>query len=54
MFVIFFRTLSYWDESNECKLFVRREFRLHSNVNAKLRLRLVVIFSLIPEELKAV
>ena len=32
--------------------FVRRELRLHSN--AKLRLRLVVIFSLVREELKAV
>ena len=26
--------------------FVRRELRLHSNANAKLRLRLVVIFAL--------
>ena len=33
--------------------FVRRELRLRSNANAKLRLRLVVIFSLVREELKA-
>ena len=30
------------------------ELRLHSNANTKLRLRLVVIFSLVREELKAV
>ena len=33
--------------------FVRRELRLHSNANAKLRLRLVVIFALV-RDLKAV
>ena len=35
-------------------LFVRRELRLYSNANTTLRLRLVVIFSLVREELKAV
>ena len=41
------------DEANECDLFVRREIRLHSNRNAKPRIRLVV-FSLAREVLKAV
>ena len=34
-------------------VFVRRELRLHSNANTKLRLRLVVIYSLVREALKA-
>ena len=42
------------DEASEFKFFVRRELRLHSNANAKLRLRLVVLFTLVREELKAV
>ena len=49
--------LSYaesWYEANDCQLFVHRELRLHSNANAKIRLRLVVIFSLVREELNAV
>ena len=33
--------------------FVRRELCLHSDANAKLRLRLVVVFSSVREELKA-
>ena len=34
--------------------FVRRELRLHSNAHAKIRTRLVVIFSSVREELKTV
>ena len=42
-------------ERSERVLIIRSpELRLHSNANAKLRLRLVVIFSLVREELKAV
>ena len=34
----------YWDEANQCDLFVRRELPLHSNTNAKRHIRLVVVF----------
>ena len=37
-------------EANECQFFARRELSLHSNANAKFRIRLKVIVSLDREE----
>ena len=42
------------DDANERLIFVRCELGLHSDVNAKLRLRLVGIFALVRKDLKAV
>ena len=36
------------------EIFVCRELRLYSNANVKLRIRLVVLLSLVREEIKAV